>query len=83
MMVPGEELEDEAAVRQYTTKASMPSYSDLTARHPLSSPSPALPSYPPKEATPRSSRSWPHPRRKGQVQMLLLPAPPSDGGSDA
>jgi len=64
MMVPGEELEDEAAGRQYATKASVPSYSDLTARHPPSSPSLAFPRQPPKEATPRSSRSRPH-REKG------------------
>ena len=50
MMVPGEELEDEAAVRQYATKAWVPSYSDLTARHPPSSSSPALLRQPPKEA---------------------------------
>ena len=31
VLVPGEELEDEAAGRQYPTKASVPAYSDLTA----------------------------------------------------
>ena len=63
-MVPGEELENEAAVSQYATKASVPSYSDLVARHPPSSPSTAFPRQPPKEATPRSSRSRLH-REKG------------------
>ena len=81
MMVPGEELEDEAAVRQYATKASVPSYSDLTARHPPSSPPPSFPLQPPKEAITRSSRSRLH-REKEPVQMLLLPAPPQGGGSD-
>ena len=35
MMVPREEQKDEAVVRQYAMKASVPSYSELTARHRL------------------------------------------------
>jgi len=66
VVVPEEELEDEAAVCQYATKALVPSYSELTARHPPSLPSPAFPRQPPKEATPRSSRSRPH-REKGHA----------------
>ena len=62
MMVPGEELEDEAVVRRYATKASVPSYSDLMALHPPSTPSPAFSHEPPKETAPKSSRSWPLPR---------------------
>ena len=58
MTVPEEEPKDEAAARQYATKASRPSYSDLTARHPPSSSSPSLQRQPPKEVTPRSSSSW-------------------------
>ena len=34
MAAPEAELEDEAAGRQYATKASMPAYSDLTALSP-------------------------------------------------
>ena len=34
MAAPEEELEDEAAGRQYATKASVPAYSDLTALPP-------------------------------------------------
>ena len=34
MTVPGEELEDEAAGRQYVMKASVPAYSALTALPP-------------------------------------------------
>ena len=34
MMVLGEEPKDEAAGRQYATKASVPAYSDLTALPP-------------------------------------------------
>lgn len=89
MTVPGKMPKDEAVGRQYATKASVPSYSELTARHPPSSSSPAFQRQPPEAAAPRSSRSWTHPpanrsaRREGQVQMLLLPAPPRDGASDA
>ena len=56
-------LEDGAAGRQHAVEGTMPSYSDLTARHLPSLPSPASPRQPPKEATPRSSRSWPRPRQ--------------------
>jgi hypothetical protein len=41
MTVPGEGPKDEAAGRQYAMKASVSTYSDLTACHPPSSPSPA------------------------------------------
>ena len=83
MMVPGEEQEDEVAVRQYATKASVPSYSDLTARHPPSSPSPALLRQPPKEAAegradgeldeegPRQG-AWPRKGRRGQSESRTV-----------
>ena len=63
MAAPGAELEDEAAGRQYASKASVPAYSDMTTLPPAlflflfrSLPTPAA-----KETTPRSSRS----RRRG------------------
>ena len=73
VMMKGEELEDEAAGRQYTTKASVPAYSDLTARHPPSSSSPAFQRQPPEAAAPRSSRSWPEklPPRTTPRQIAL------------
>ena len=95
MTVMGKKLEDEAAGRQYETKTSMPSYSDLTARHPPSSSSPAFQHQPPEAIAPRSSTSWleePPPRTapgkslcqvEGLVQMVLLPASPRDRASDA
>ena len=50
MVVPREEPKDEAAGQQYETKASVPSYSDLTAHHTPSSPSPTPLRQLPKEA---------------------------------
>ena len=63
MAAPEAELEDEAAGRQYVSKASVPAYSDVTTLPPAfflflfrSLPTPAA-----KETAPRSSRS----RRRG------------------
>ena len=64
LIVPGKKPEDEAAGRQYATKASVPPYSELTACHPPSSPSPGPLRQPPKEATPRSPRSRLHQERE-------------------
>ena len=48
MTVSGKEPKDEAAGQQYETKVSMPSYSDLTTRHPPSSSFPAFQRRPPE-----------------------------------
>ena len=82
-MVPGKKPKDEAAGRQYKTKASMPSYSDLTARHPPSSSSPALKRQPLEATALRSSKSWLEepPRATPPRQITLLGRRPGADGA--
>ena len=88
MAAPEAELEDEAAGRQYATKASVPAYSDLTALPPAlflfrSLPTPAAQGDDPekfKELAPPPAKLG---RRSGQVQMLVLLHLPRRGASDA
>ena len=88
MAAPEAKLEDEAAGRQHTSKASVPAYSELTALPPAlflfrSLPTPAAQGDGPekfKELAPPPAKPC---RRSDQVQMLLLPHPPRRGASDA
>ena len=88
MMVPGKELEDEAAgpaVRDEGVGARILRVDDLVARLFLfrSLPTPAAQGDGPKkfkELAPSLAKLY---RRSGHVQMLLLPHPPGRGASDA
>ena len=68
MTAPGEELEDEAAGRQYAMKASVPAYSDLTALPPALFLFRSLP-------TPAAQGDDPEKFRKPATQMMGSPMP--------
>src|SRR3954466_10998560 len=69
---PEAELEDEAAGRQHAVEGIYPSYSELTALPPASSPSAASPFRPPEKTKPRQEElagperrpRWPSPRAR-------------------
>ena len=81
MAAPEAELEDEAAGRQYASKASVPAYSELTALPPalflfrnfLTTAAQGDGPKKFKELAPSLAKLY---RRSGHVQMLLLPRPP-------
>ena len=75
MAAPEEELEDEVAGRQHATKASVPTYSDLTALPPALFLFRSLP-------TPATQGGDPEKFKEPATRMMGSPVSPCSGAPD-